>query len=216
MHGYPQQTGRRISKPVPQLINAVEGFARDHRLVGSFSLLAAAAVLTIPFERAQARHFLHRERDNQMTAAIDQLSKVKFTQAPFWLREGPGDWRQSHIVKNANSVEHWVARDGRHPLAKGAEDFLARKRTHEVLRTIRNALAHGNIVYLNKDGEEREGDIVHYLAFLSRYEEGAEAQAQAETYRVIVTTEDEFLRFIKLWANWISGPAIEDRDMQAA
>ncbi|TPM92338.1 hypothetical protein [Mesorhizobium sp. B2-1-5] len=185
-------------------------------MVGSFSLLAAAAVLTIPFERAQARHFLHRERDDQMTAAIDQLSKVKFASAPFWQGEGPVDWRQSHIKENANSVEHWVARDGKHPLAKDGQDFLPGKRAAEVLRVIRNALAHGNIVYLNKDGEEREGDLVHYLAFLSRYEEGADQQAQAETYRVIVTTEDEFLRFIRLWAAWISGPAIEDREMQAA
>ncbi|SFP58347.1 hypothetical protein SAMN03159463_04510 [Mesorhizobium sp. NFR06] len=199
-----------------QLINAVEGFAREQRLVGSFSLLAAAAVLTIPFERAQARHFLHRERDDQMMAAIGQLSKVKFVEAPFWQGESPGDWRQSHIVKSADSVEHWVARDGKHPLAKDAEDFLPRKRADEVLRAIRNALAHRNIVYLNKDGEEREGDQVHYLAFLSRYEEGADQQAKAETYRVVVTTEDEFLRFIRLWAAWISGPAINDREMQAA
>ncbi|TIV37005.1 MAG: hypothetical protein E5V91_19715 [Mesorhizobium sp.] len=199
-----------------QLINAVEGFAREQRLVGSFSLLAAAAVLTIPFERAQARHFLHRERDDQMTAAMGQLSKVKFVEAPFWQGEGPVEWRQSHIVKNADSVEHWVARDGKHPLAKDAEDFLPGKSAGDVLRALRNALSHGNIVYLNSDGEEREGDQVHYLAFLSRYEEGADQQAKAETYRVIVTTEDEFLRFIRLWAAWISGPAIDDREIQAA
>ncbi|TPN29154.1 hypothetical protein [Mesorhizobium sp. B1-1-6] len=214
--GIPHRLAAEYPNRCLQLINAVEGFAREHSLVGSFSLLAAAAVLTIPFERAQARHFLHRERDDQMTAAIDQLSKVKFASAPFWQGEGPVDWRQSHIKENANSVEHWVARDGKHPLAKDGQDFLPGKRAAEVLRVIRNALAHGNIVYLNKDGEEREGDLVHYLAFLSRYEEGADQQAQAETYRVIVTTEDEFLRFIRLWAAWISGPAIEDREMQAA
>lgn len=198
-----------------ELIRSVEDYARDRRLIGSFSLLVAAAVLTIPFERAKTRHFLHRPVDDPMTQLVDGLEKVKFVNAPFWGDQPPVDWRQSHIVANVNSVEHWIARDGKHPFAQDAEDFLPKKTASEVLRIIRNALAHGNIIYLNKDGEEREGDMLHYLAFLSRYEEDDIRRAQSETYRLLITTEEEFLAFVKLWAGWIGHQPI-DRDVQAA
>lgn len=45
---------------------------------------------------------------------------------------------------------------------------------------------------------------VVYLAFLSRYEEAAEERALATTYRIVVTSEDEFLHFVKAWARWVS------------
>lgn len=116
---------------------------------------------------------------------------------------------------NFNTPEEWVARDGKHPFAEGTQDFLPDEKAAAVLRALRNALAHGNDVYLNKDGQEREGDLVHYLAFLSRYEEGEE-QAKAESYRLIVTTEEEFLRFVKCWAAWIGYRAVDDKHIGGA
>ncbi|WP_309084927.1 hypothetical protein [Chelativorans sp.] len=132
-----------------------------------------------------------------MTKMTGGLVKVKFSEAPFWGGDGPSAWRQLHIVEHFGAPEHWVARDGKHPLAEDGQNFLPEKATASVLRALRNALAHGNIIYLNKDGKEQEGDLVHFLAFLSRYEEGEEQQAKSETYRLIVTTEVEFLRFVK-------------------
>lgn len=199
-----------------ELIKSVESYARDRKLLGSFSLLAAAAVLTIPFERAKTKHFLHRAVDDPMTKLVDGLDKVKFVKAPFWGGREPVDWRQSHIVANVNSVEQWIARDGKHPFARDAQDFLPKKTASEVLRIIRNALAHGNIIYLNKDGQEREGDMLHHLAFLSRYEEDDGQRAKSESYRLVITTEDGFLEFVKLWAEWIGYQAIDDRQVQAS
>lgn len=199
-----------------ELVDALEDYARAERLVGSFSLLVASAVLTIPFERASTKHFLHRDKDDALTEAIAALGAVKFAAAPFWQRKAPGDWRQAHIIDNVNDVANWVGSDGKHPLAPDAENVIGKKVASEVLRAIRNALAHGNVVYLDKDGQEQEGALLHYLAFLSRYEEGPEAQAKAETYRLIITTEDEFLRFVKVWAKWISNLARRDRLVEAA
>ena len=51
--------------------------------------------------------------------------------------------------------------------------------------------------------EERDTKL-QFLGFLSRYEETQERKAKAETYRLVTTTEDEFLRFVKLWAKWVS------------
>jgi hypothetical protein len=214
--GVPARLAAEYPRRCLQLIEALESVAREEQLVGSFALLAAASVLTIPFERARSKHFLHRDHDDDLTAAVEALGKVKFSRAPFWEGDAPVGWRQSHIVQNVDSVAAWIDRDGRHPLDSGAQNFIEGKTSTEVIRVIRNALAHGNIIYLNESGEEKEGDRLFYLAFLSRYEEGRDAQEEAETYRLIVTPEAEFLRFVKKWASWISDAALQDRRMQAA
>ena len=43
-----------------------------------------------------------------------------------------------------------------------------------------------------------------------------EQKAKAETYRLVTTTEDEFLHFVKLWAKWISKFQGDDRLSEAA
>src|SRR5580700_7747407 len=104
---YPQRCLELVSQP--------EEYAREQHLVGSFALLAASSVLTIPFERARAKHFLHRDKDNPLTEAIKSLDRVKFPAAPFWKNSGPGDWRQGRIVANWDKPDAWVAEDGKHP-----------------------------------------------------------------------------------------------------
>ncbi len=89
------------------------------------------------------------------------------------------------------------------PLSANANTIKERK-AEEVIRVLRNALAHGNIIYLDKDGREIAGNRMVYLAFLSRYEETKEQRELATTYRVVVTSEDEFLHFVKAWARWVS------------
>jgi len=90
------------------------------------------------------------------------------------------------------------------------------RKADDVLRVIRNALAHGNIVYLNERGFEERDTKLQFLGFLSRYEETEEQKAKVETYRLVTTTEDEFLRFVKLWAKWISQFQGDDQLSEAA
>src|SRR5580704_6901915 len=87
------------------------------------------------------------------------------------------------------------------------------RKADDVLRVIRNALAHGNIVYLNERGFEQRDTKLQFLGFLSRYEEAKEA---SETYRLVTTTEDEFLRFVKVWAKWVSNFRDDNRLSEAA
>ncbi len=65
-----------------------------------------------------------------------------------------------------------------------------------VLLTIRRALAHGNVVYLDDAGHERPGSQVRYLAFLSRHEDGA-------SHRVVMFGQEDFLLFLKAWISWL-------------
>jgi hypothetical protein len=55
-----------------------------------------------------------------------------------------------------------------------------------------------------------------YMAFLSRYEETEAQRKSATTYRVVVTAEDEFLRFVKAWASWVGSFPLDSSVLEAA
>jgi hypothetical protein len=205
--------GRPIT--LTELIRLFEDHARRKDLIGSFGLLAAAAVLTIPYERMKASHFLHDDRqDRDLTAQIKKLEKVKFLSAPFW-DEAPGEWRQSRIMASVDRVDDWKDEQNRRSLSPDANTINQRK-AEEVIRMLRNALAHGNIIYLDKNGREVAGNRMADMAFLSRYEENEEQRKLATTYRVVVTSENEFLRFVKAWASWVSSFPLDSTVSEAA
>jgi hypothetical protein len=188
-----------------ELLGMLEPMAREKEMIGSFSLLVAASIFLIPYERMQARHPLYQGRDVKLDAALRRLDKKeRFQAADFWGGEPPKGWRFSRIMRNQNDTECWVDEKGKHPMASDAENTFEGRVAGDVLRVVRNALAHGNIVYLNEDGREQRNTKLQYLGFLSRYEETAEQKKLTETYRIVVTTEEEFLRFIKKWAGWVA------------
>jgi hypothetical protein len=188
-----------------RLLEMLEPQARKEELIGSFSLLVASAAFLIPYERMKSAHPMRKEGDDDLTKALRSLDrKHKFLSAPFWPSADHGAWRFSRIMKNANDTRNWRDQKGFHPMAEKAENSIAERMAGEVLRVIRNALAHGNVVYLNADGHEEEDTKVEYLGFLSRYEESGDEKKIAETYRLVATTEDAFLEFVKAWAMWIS------------
>ncbi len=215
--GVPDRFATEYPRRALELIDILEASAREKSLLGSFGLFAAAAVLTIPFERMRASHFLHDDdRDADLVKHLKDLEKAKFLAAPFW--QGPpggGQWRQSRIMNNVDKVHKWVDQDGRDPRSAEANTIQARK-AGEVLRVLRNALAHGNIIYLDEEGQEKPGNQMVYMAFLSRYEETAGQREQGETYRVVITTEEAFLQFVKSWAVWIGGLDLDRRVAAAA
>lgn len=199
------------------LLEALERTARRHERMGSFSLLAAAAVFVIPYERMKSKNPLHNPtRDTNLSRALKSLENKRLVTAPFWNGNPPRAWRFSRIVKNVNDTERWEDEEGRHPVEADANNSFESRKADDVLRVIRNALAHGNIVYLNKDGFERRDTKLQFLGFLSRYEESPEDRAKLETYRLVTTTEDEFLRFVKLWAKWVSKFHDDNRLSEAA
>ena len=60
------------------------------------------------------------------------------------------------------------------------------------------------MVYLDERGFETKGAQVQYLGFLSRYEKTEEERTAAETYRLVVATEEGILHFVKAWATWLA------------
>ena len=215
-YGGAQSFCGRLPKRALELIRVFEERARQRDLVGSFGLLAAASVLTIPYERMKASHFLHdKHRDHGLDAEISRLKNGKFLSAPFWPTEARGEWGQSRIMGSVENVRDWKDEEGRHSLSADA-NTIVRRSADDVIRVLRNALAHGNIIYLDEDRREVEGNPMVYMAFLSRYEETKEQRELAETYRVVITQKDEFLRFVKAWAKWVSGFSLDGAVAEAA
>ena len=160
--------------------------------------------MTIPFERMRDAHFLHdQNRDNDLAGAVAALGKLRFAKAPFWEGNPPATWRLSRIMKHVNQVDQWVDQHDVHPCSKHAANIVEAKPVTEILRILRNALAHGNIIYLNKNGREVPGERMEFIAFLSRYEETEAQRNVMETYRVLIIPEMDFLTFVKQWAGWI-------------
>lgn len=215
--GVPDRFAIEYPRRALELVGMLEAPARENNLLGSFGLLAASAILTIPFERMRTSHFLHNgERDADLVKNLKALEKSDFLKAPFW-RAAPdsGAWRQSRIVNSVDEVHGWLNQDGCDPRSEEANTIQTRK-ANEVLRVLRNALAHGNIIYLDKNGLEIAGNQMVYMAFLSRYEETAAQREEAETYRVVITTEEAFLQFVKSWAKWVGSLDLDRRLVAAA
>jgi hypothetical protein len=94
----------------------------------------------------------------------------------------------------------WHDKAGR-PSFSPEANTIQKRTVSEVFYVLRNALAHGNIIYLAANGQEEKGNRVEHLAFLSRCE--AEA-APDNTYQVVTVAEADFLPFIKAWATWVA------------
>ena len=118
-----------------------------------------------------------------------------------------------------NRVEYtadWLDENEQHPMAPDAQNNIFSKKFGDVTRVIRNALAHGNVVYLDENGFETRGAKLRYLAFLSRYEETEEQRLKSKTYRLVTTTEDGFLSFVKSWAAWLADLPVDTSFSEAA
>jgi hypothetical protein len=190
------------------LLESFEADAARHDLLGTFAIMLASSMLTIPLERLRTQHPLHGPNQD-LAAGLRRISGEKWTDVQAFTDASPASWRFARIMGDPNEVAAW--RDERDIRSMTDEaNTIGRRRADEVLRVLRNALAHGNIVYLNEDGHEVAGARVEWLGFLSRYEETAEQREAAETYRLVAAREADFLAFVKAWATLIGRLGIDD------
>lgn len=188
-----------------ELLKVLEPSARRKQLVASFSLLAACSVLTIPFERNKAEHPLRdRERYPDVASALDRVMKQKFVEAELWSGEYPKAWRFTNVQWNPDSTpddtRSWRGPDHLHPMVADAENTIEREKVRDVFRVIRNALAHGNVIYLDASGVESRGKAVHDIAFLSR----RDPNDKAKGYFLVAAPEEGFLSLVKCWTKWLT------------
>lgn len=198
-----------------QLLEAFEAIAQDRDLFGTFSVMLASSILLVPWERASNRHPLKQEHGGGLQKAFKALERQKWLAAEFWAGIGPGEWRFSRIMGDPNNAYEWK-NEGGHPSFSADANTIQKRTVGEVFRVLRNALAHGNIIYLDENGWESEGARVQHIAFLSRYEETEEQRAASETYRLMTVRETDFLPFVRAWALWVVAHHEHDRELRVA
>lgn len=198
-----------------QLLDAFEPIAQDRDLFGTFSVMLASSILLVPWERASNRHPLKQEHGGGLQTALKSLEKQKWLKADFWTGKNPGEWRFSRIVGDPNNAYEWKD-EGGNPSFSTEANTIDKRSVGVVFRVLRNALAHGNIVYLDERGWETEGARVQHIAFLSRYEESEGQRAAGETYRLVTVRETDFLPFVRAWALWVVAHHQQDRELRVA
>lgn len=175
-----------------QLLDMLEPAAREKRLVGSLSLLVGASAFTIPFGRLVEADHPVANSEPELSRAVKRLDRCSFHEAPFWNGSAaPNSFRYAKIVNAPEFAAGWQDATGKHPMQS-----TEKKDAATVLRTIRRALAHGNIVYLNDAGHEVPGDEVRFIAFLCRHDDGS-------SFRITILSEEDFLYFLKAWIAWL-------------
>ena len=167
-------------------------YERRARFIGRdvTHMLAIAAVgLNIPFERLRddVSH-VSKDRERYQAAAnqLADLRKQRFLGSDLWGQE-PGSWEYGEIPNGEGTAEEWKERT--HSVCKsdgkvtGDSGLLT---NDVVIRSLRNALAHGNIFTPGKEDIE---DII----FLSKIHQ------RREPYRVFVVSPADFREFLKRW-----------------
>lgn len=115
------------------LITMMEPKARKADLLGSFALLAAASVFTIPYERAKVHHMLARPTDDApLYQALRVLEQEPFLSSELWGNEDAGEW---NYLRVKHSSEHtWVNFPSMTPIGEMLDDTMKERSNNQVLR----------------------------------------------------------------------------------
>ena len=203
----------RFSTEIPQrmrsLLDALEPIARQQDLLTSFTLMAAMPILIIPLERIAKNRVGPRNEINDVkkarnfSSAWTEVKFKKFTNVFLPSREERPRWRYLIIPKTQiDNPTSWRDSLGRHPIQPGAINEIETQDVENILTVMRNALAHGSIVFLDEKGEEKPKRKVTFIAFVSRVQ--GQERSSVDSFRVLIVDEESFLTFLKRWTEWIS------------
>jgi len=183
---------------------------------GDLLLAMATPMICLPVERI----FKAKEGDlvaddsmlnEGLTGEVSRVldGKLPFAEAPF--ARGI-DWRLIRDVPPFN-IAVWNASHHFDPLAReDARVAASQTRTGFMMRHIRNALAHGGIVYLDSQGRmsDRHAEMLA-LVSATKIEREKDGKQKIPGLHISRVSQTDFRRFLLAWADWIkkSGMAKE-------
>lgn len=213
-------TPERFCTEVPlrmrRLLDDMYPMAVQQGLTTSFTLMVAMPLLMIPLERTATRGRAPANAISDVNTARSFVQALRgLKQSLFWVEflQNPEllhKWRFTEIIDNINHPSEWRDSLGRHPMQPGARNDIKEQTVENVLLTMRHALAHGNVVYLNEEGDEAPGRRVTHMAFV------ASGLNQSVAYRVVIVEELAFVDFLKAWADWLARYNIDSSLRRAA
>jgi len=210
---YSRELVRRCQNLIDDLLPIIDvGLPNDSQFGGplrtTFLLAMATPMVTLPIERifkpgtGTATAGDDRKIDEKLSDAVaDAFGPRKtFENAPFAQTS-----RWSYV---ANCTPFNIA-DGLPTSlleALATPDAITSAKTaltSRILRDLRNALAHGAVVYLDKDGMNSDGPAA-MLAFVGTRMKDYKITA----FNVLRVSEHDFCTFLKAWTEWIKKSSV--------
>lgn len=201
--------GRELALRAHVLLKQLEGEAKetpgDGPSIGSlyptFLLSMAMPIIIQPYERFLATK-AHRNRLFVDFDGYSEGSKLAIALGELSSEDGLADtplgdvpWRFAFLRTNymlSQGMPKELSERLREPKAENA---ARRKSPGKIFAHLRHALAHGSIVYLDKDWKPSLYGPVKYFLFVN-------APNQTLTEFLLISVED-FRRFIGSWAGWL-------------
>jgi hypothetical protein len=135
-------------------------------------------------------------------AVLDTLGGQDLSKAPFYR---PGDWSFAKREKNQlfNIAEQFPDDLASELASEEAARRAGKMPTSQWCSILRNAMAHGGIAYLNKNGRSTYGEPVKMYAFVSgKFNDDAKPK-ELLCLDVLRISEINYREFIRRWVTWL-------------
>jgi hypothetical protein len=198
---YSRDIVQRCGRLIDTLLPVVKGgSANDFGGPLSTTLLLALGtpMIVLPCERILQTNRVGNDRhvDPDFADGIHAVlgNGTTFADAPF----GGGErWSYVSDWPRFNIAQSWP-HDLLHSLAEPQAVASANSTpARQVITDLRNALAHGGVIYLDVKGQQ-SGDEAAMLAFVGTVHNGP-----SSPFNILRISEEGFQSFLQSWANWL-------------
>lgn len=191
------------------------------KLRATFLLSISMPMINLPIERIhkyrddglvhapQADHVndfaLNQKVADAVKAAIDDTILLK--DAPFF-SEG---WRYIERPKGGgfpDLARHGLPQDTAQALQSPASEAGSKVSTKVFCDVLRNAMAHGGVLFLNEQGESSQGDPVRMFTFVS-----TDRMNNPTALRFLRIGMKDYRAFLKKWTTWLKKSGLQ-RDIE--
>lgn len=216
--GVPEHFSSNVMSRCQYLIEALlptisNGLPEDQRFGGplrtTFLLAMATPMIVLPIERlvkpARGKVAADDTKLNEWLGSVinDTVSPtIMFGQTPF---AKSLDWRYVSNYEPFNIAHEWPNDLIDELASKRSHDLAMKTDSSRILTDLRNALAHGGVAYLNKDGKNSYGDAA-FLAFVGT----KKRNSRIEGLNILRISENDFVSFLRNWAKWIESSSVSN------
>lgn len=198
----------------------MKGLPDDARFDGSltttFLLALSTPIIVLPVERifnpSQGNVGLGDDSDlnKDLSAEVKKVlgGNSKFGDAPFFTK---GDWSYLPDQNLFNIANNWPIDVLKGLGSDNAVEAARSAGASTIIRHLRNALAHGNITYLDKNGGVTEGAAAMYGFASAKIDRQQKCNPKIVGLHTLRVSEGGFGRFVTAWAAWIEKAGVAEQ-----
>lgn len=166
----------------------------------TFLLSASMPIVIVPFERIKkyTSRTVHNKKlkgeINKIFKPRQKICKKDFFEQNLWQYVSCNERKGFQNLATKRLPSDIVKKLDLQKAKESAGELT----TLNFFRNLRNALAHGGVLYLNEHGRSYHGDIVRGFVFVSRNDRENPAE-----FHILRIKMDDYRNFLKLWVAWM-------------